>query len=328
MSGVGDLVLCPVCEERELDSLIGETVCPGCLGRLRGMLRGIGSTVEQAPLVVVPGARGGGAPSTRRAVDGGRIVPGLASALEAAVRGALRFGSPGPVVRSTDARLPLVPEAVRARDELLRVLDGQARSIAVVRGVRPPARALVPAAGFLLTQLAWLRTRDDAPARVAAVIDAVRVARRAVEHPSANQAFFGWCTGPLDDAGGCCGKALYAAADVEQVECRWCGAQYDAPLARSTLLAEARPQLLTSAQAALALHALGMSTASARTVTRWARHGLVSRAGSVPTGQAHEGRSLFRLDEIWRCAARLGYVAPPPKQKRATRRPVAAVPHA
>ncbi len=319
MSGE-DLELCPVCEERQLDSVIGETVCPGCLGRLRGMLRGIGSTVEAPSLVMTPAARLGDRPSVRRAVDGGRIVPGLAAALEAAVRGALRFGSPGPVVRSADSRLPLVPEAVRARDELLRVLDEQVRSIAAIRGLHPTPRALVPLSAVLLGQLAWLRSRADAPERVLAIIEAVRSARRVVEHPSADRAFYGWCTGTFDNAP--CDRPLYAAAGVEQVECRQCGALYDATLARASLLKAARPQLLTSAQAALALHALGMERATARTVTRWARHGLVVRAAS-----SSEGRSLFRLEDVWRCAARLGHVAPPPK-RRATRRDAAEIPHA
>lgn len=299
--------LCPVCGRRTLDVITGEQVCPVCLGRLRGLLRGVGSTTErEAGMVVVPSPRHDNRPIVRRAVDGRIVVAGLADSLEAAIRHELRFASPGPSSRSSDARLPLVPAAVFVRDELQRVLDEQARDIAAIRGLRPPARALVPLSAFLITHVSWLRTRDDGPDRVLSLTDAIVSARRAIEHPP-DLVYRGRCTAPSPVGEGLCDRPLYGPAGRVVIECRWCGAEYQAEQLRAALLFESRRKLMTATQAALALHALGVESATPSMVRGWVHRDQVKPRDWLGPGRA---RPVYRFADVWDNAVRLGLAEP------------------
>jgi len=304
---MGERQLCPVCGQRVLDLIVGEAVCGPCLARLRGLLRGIGSLTErQAGMVVVRPARRDGRLVVRRAIDGSVVVPGLAESLEAAVRRELRFAEPAPISRGGGSRLPLVPASVFARDELLEVLDGQARDVAAIRGLAAPARALVPAAAFLVPQVSWMRTRDDGPARVLAITEAIVAARRAVDHP-ADLVYRGRCTGPAPSGEGLCDRPLYAPPGRPLVECRWCGATYGAEQLRSALLFEVRRKMMTATQAAMALHALGVESATPSMVRGWVHRGrLKPRAWAA--SRRHD--PLYRFADVWDAAVRLGLAEP------------------
>jgi len=268
--------LCPICTA-ELDVLLGETVCSRCVGRLRGLLLGVLDEVHEPPVVEVPAARAGDAPIVRLAVDGGRVVPGLASSLEAAVRGELRFAAPGASARSTTARLPLAPHVVYARDELVRVLAEQAEAIAAVRGLDLPRRALVPLASWHAEQLPRLATHESGPERVEIMTEALVAARRVVDHPRDERMFRGRCTGQVEDDAGqmhACGTALYARPGVAEVECTRCGATYGADGLRLALLAKLRVQLVTAAEASRALGALGVEVRPS-TIRWWVHRGLL-----------------------------------------------------
>ncbi|NTW39925.1 MAG: hypothetical protein HGA44_08535, partial [Cellulomonadaceae bacterium] len=235
----------------------------------------------------------------RRASDGARVVPGLATSLDAAVRGELRFGSPSPGSRPADAPLPYAPAAAAARDELVRVLREQADAIAAVRGLHRPLDTLTALARWLAPQVEWLRDRSDGAARIEAMVEAIVSARRHVEHRVDGRHYRGQCTAtvvPDDGEPAVCGASLYVSDGAVTVECRDCGATYDPAGRRVELLTSAREQLVTATQAARALRGLGV-TVTASTVRSWVHRGRLAPRASVVgvTSLA----SQYRLGDVW-----------------------------
>lgn len=289
--------LCPNCA-RELDPLLGETVCGACVARLRGLLGGIpDQVVREAEVVQVRTAAG--RVVRRRAVDGEVVLPGLSASLDAAARGELRFGDVGPVTRTADRRLPLVPAAVYARDELVRVLAEHASAIARSRAWPRPARELCALAVWLRDQLGWLAFHDDGPARVSALTEAVVLARAVVEHPHDDRAFRGRCDALVE--GETCGASLYARPTAAVAECRRCGAEHDVSTQRDRLLAEARARVMTATQAARALQGLGIPV-SPSSIRSWVHRGALAPQGSV---RSTAGRTpVYRLGDVERLARR------------------------
>ena len=298
-----ELLLCQICTGEIPDTCY---VCPSCGARLRGLLLGILDDVTAAPTIKVRTSRRDvlGAPVVveRRAADGGVVVPGLASALEAAIRGELRFGASGPSSRPTWAPLPLNADAVFVRDTLLAALREQADAIARVRGLFRPLDTLPALATWLAHQVDWLRQRDDGGARIEALTQAIVVAKRTVDHRVDDRHYRGVCVGTLTDDSGestACGARLYVKPGSTVIECARCGATYDEDGRRLELLAAARVQLVTGTEAARALRGLGVDLKPS-TVRSWVHRGRLTPA------TVRGGRPLYRLGTVLELARREG----------------------
>ncbi|WP_029289114.1 hypothetical protein [Cellulomonas sp. HZM] len=283
-------VPCPNCD-RALDVLLGETVCSVCVSDLRRLLEGVASERVPAPLVTVRTADG--SLVQRRAIDGGRLVPGLAMALEAAIRGELRHGTSVRSGSVVDARLPLVATAVYQRDELVRTLASAAAAVASARGLDRPERRLVPLAAWWLQHLAGLQYRDDGPALVQQMSTALRSARAVLEHRLDRRVFRGRCDA-VTESGEACGGALYVVPPAATVTCPLCGTEYPADERRLALLRAARASLVTATEAARALQGLGVAVEPA-TIRKWVQRDLLHPRAHTP---APGNKPLYRLGDV------------------------------
>lgn len=283
----------------ELDPLLPGYVCDEHARRLLRLLADVLDVVTPPPLVEYLDRRTN-PPTlrTRRAIDGGKVVPGLASSLEAAIRGELRFGSPTPGARPVEAPLPFNATAAAARDELLATMRRHADEIAAVRGLHRPLDTLGTLAPWLGTQVEWMTCREDGAARVEEITAALSSASRWLHRRDDDQHYRGQCTGVVVDAGGAtsvCGAALYVRPGAEVVTCRQCEAVYPADHRRREMLEAAQERELTAADACLALRGLGV-TLTPSTVRSWVHRGRLVPAGCTSTSPR---RPTYRVGDLW-----------------------------
>jgi hypothetical protein len=289
---------CAICGE-ELDPLLPAYVCDRDARRLLDLLSRVLDVVTPPPLISYLDRRTNPPTRrTRRATDGGRVEPGLASSLEAAIRGELRFGSSGPSARPVDAPLPYNPEAATARDELIATLRRHADEIAAVRGLARPLDTLESLAPWLGTQVEWMTTRLDGPPRISALMVALVDAQRWLQRREDTQHYRGQCTAVLvdeTDTTTVCGASLYVSPRAEVLTCRVCGALYPADHRRREMLEAAQDRTLTAADACIALRGLGV-TLTPSTIRSWVHRDKVAPVGWTSTSPR---RPLYRVGDLW-----------------------------
>lgn len=265
---------CPVCTSNKLAP--GRTVCPRCVGTLRGLLTDL---------------------------------PTLMEAATAAVGGRLRFSTKVGTSRSRETPVPVnlraSDDAYVARTRILMWTDhvAQARhetTPATWRGIQT----------FLDVRANWIAAQDAGPEAYRSLIDALRLATRSVDRP-ADRHYAGPCTATTLNHDGHpteCDGELYAHTDRPQVQCPRCGATYDTDDRRNWLLAEVWDAIAPGPDIARALagEAFGSLTVNLSTLRRWASEGRLQRIDT------HHGRPRYRLGDIYTLATGL----PAPTRER------------
>lgn len=311
--------LCAICGD-DLDPLLPEYVCDRETRRLRRLLAGVLDDVTAPPLVTyLDRSTTPPIQRTRRAIDGGRVDPGLASSLEAAIRGELRLGEGGRSARPVDAPLPYNPAAAAARDELLATMRGHADQIAAARGLARPLDQLTTLARWLGTQVDWLAARPEGAPVIEALSSALAGAYRWVQRRSDDQHYRGQCTAVIvdtSDSTSVCGAALYVRPGAETLTCRLCGAVYPADHLRREMLAAAQDKTLTAADACLALRGLGVSLTPS-TIRSWVHRDKLTPSGWTAVSPR---RPLYRVGDLWALVQ-----AEAARQAQRTRRPLSDV---
>ena len=286
-------------------------VCPGCGDRLRRLLTAVPDHTVPAPVIHDHDAFG--QPRSRRAIDGGTRLPGIASALNDAVLRQVRYGAAGGG-RSSDApRLLYHPQASSDAWALRNALAVWARLVAGQRGLAAPGLGVDELSLFLAGQVDWLRAQAAGAQAIDELTAALLNAQRAGDRPADRQ-YAGPCTATVPDEDGlatACGVDLYARPGADTVECRVCGTAYPLADRRAWLLRQAEDMLLTAPDIARAVDGLGVQV-SPKTVESWVRRGqLVARGRTVlPDGRtAATYRVGDVLDRVHAAATRRRLVA-------------------
>lgn len=310
--------LCPVehgtrgrCDREIPDTTF---ICPDCGAVLAGLLAGIPDRITPPGVVVTRQIRSGKVvESRRRATDGGHTEPGLASALDDAIRRQVR------IARSTTSHTPAQPQsdddqyaltaaqtalpygyaAAEAKWELRSTLTTWAALISDQRGLPMPDPDLVPLAVFLRAQVEWLRAQAAGPEAFEELLHTLRNARRVIDRP-ADKRYAGPCTAEvivIPFVPRACGADLYArnitgTGNDQTVKCRDCGAEYPLAARRDWLLEQAQDRLLPAAEMARAVDGLGVQVTFS-TIKSWKRRGRLIAHGQLP-----DGRPTYRVGDV------------------------------
>lgn len=195
--------------------------------------------------------------------------------------------------RSTETPLPFREQASEAAWVLhavllawVRVLSESDSPMQSLIGTTDRGRYAnsVELALWLLRHRDTFRRHEQAATAVDELLDAVRVARRAVDRPAA-LVYRGPCDG--------CNKDLYVPAHLSEVTCRACGATYDAAARRAWLVERIDGHLATAAEIAR-----GVSTLLGKDVPVNNIHQWHSRERLFPKGYDRRGRPLFAVGDV------------------------------
>lgn len=214
-------------------------------------------------------------------------VPALAGELDTSLARQARSGPGSMGRRSASTPLPYDQAASRAADHLRATLSTWVRLLHEDIGGRPPRDTLTDMAAWLDRRSDWLRMLPYGPECAQDVPAAIQAAEEAVDLPRPT-AFAGRCRG--------CGTACYTRPGAESAACPGCGALIRPPEERERLLRDAADRLVTAAEAARALRAVGRQITPAM-VRGYARRGHVRASG---TGSAD--RPLYRLGDVFAVA--------------------------
>ena len=168
-------------------------------------------------------------------------------------------------------------------------------------GERWPANTVEDMSRWLLArvdELARHEAGDQAADELGAAVGQVR---RIIDRP-AGRIYAGPCVRECGSEGTgatLCGADLYAGPGHQAVVCGACGASYDLDERREWMLARLHDQLLTAAEVARALSALG------EPVTSSMIRGYAARQRIVPHGVDSVGRPLYRVDDVIDVMARV-----------------------
>lgn len=221
--------------------------------------------------------------------DALRQVPELAAELEITRLRMARVGSPGSGAGAD--RLPWDPRAAEAADVLRSALVGWVRVVHdtyVAHGASEavwPDDTMTAMSAYLLVQVERVRQHEAASECVDEITAAVRNARRVIDRPAVMR-----YAGPCD----VCGTDLLAAAHLEAVTCRECGAEYWVADRQAWMRDRLDDHLTWAANAVhlLASPVYGLEV-TPKMISRW-----VESKRLPAHGVDAKGRTLYRVGDI------------------------------
>lgn len=243
----------PSCESPIVDDAF---VCVGCALRLRNALLRVG---------------------------GENGHEGLATDLDLAISRQRRTGPGNMGRRSTEIPLAYDQEASESAAVLRNTLSTWCRLLQEEIGGCLPRDTPTAMALWLVRFTEWLRRSPLGAECVDEVDAAVDQAEKAVDLP-VERVLAGVCDG--------CGRPCYARAGAARTRCVDCGREIDVERGRERLLRNAGDRLVTAAEGARALCALGHEV-SAAAVRGYARRGRIT-----VRGRGSANRPLYALGDI------------------------------
>lgn len=222
-------------------------------------------------------------------------VPLLANALDDAHTKTQRFASAGGRGYHPDpdeSPVPFNGNASEARAVMLHALLEAGDFIARDRGYHRPLDTFTALAGFLGSQVSWIRAHHNGPAMVRRLLDVVRDADRVVDRPADYQ-YLGVCEYELD-GGATCTAELYAHPARLEVECRGCGAVHPIKERRAWLRGLAEDRTLTPTKLCQAVDGLGVQV-TPKQIENWTQRGRIEPVGHTLT-KPH--RPLYRVGDV------------------------------
>ncbi|CAM3623551.1 hypothetical protein GCM10009799_06150 [Nocardiopsis rhodophaea] len=208
---------------------------------------------------------------------------GLDTELDLAVTRQGRTGESNMGRRSSTTVVDFDERASETVDVVRNTLSTWVRMLHGEVGGRLPNDTLGDMARWLERFIDWIRRSDFGGECVDEITAAVRLAERTVDRPE-QRVFAGQCR--------TCGAPCYARPGSERVRCGSCGDQHDVGTERERILREAGDRLVTAAEAARALRAIGHEITDAM-IRGYARRGHIR---AEETGSA--GRPLYRLGDV------------------------------
>lgn len=148
---------------------------------------------------------------------------------------------------------------------------------------QPPEHPMAVVALWLVTQLDWIRHRQEAEQAFDEIDDACRVLVHVVDRPPER-----WYAGRCDE----CETDLYPVAGAKVIRCSECGQQVDLAERKTRLLDQAEDVLAGAAWCAATVTRLGLAVTAAAVRGYAHRHRLGSH------GNDAMGRPLYRLGDV------------------------------
>lgn len=220
--------------------------------------------------------------------DALRAVPDLAADLEVTRLRLARMGSRGNGGGAD--RLPWDQRAAEAAAVLRSALVGWVRVANEATGAHGaseglPADTMAAMSAWLLRRVELIRHTEAASECVDEITAAVRNARRAIDRPPSMR-----YAGPCDH----CGTDLLAAAHLEAVTCRECGAEYWVADRQAWMRDRLDDHLTWAANAVhlLASPVYGLEI-TPKMISRWVERGRLPDHGTDA-----KGRTLYRVGDI------------------------------
>lgn len=155
-----------------------------------------------------------------------------------------------------------------------------------------PADTVSAMAGWLVSEVEYLRHHEAAVEAVTEITAAVDDARRIVDRP-ADRVFVGVCSAVHN--GISCTESLYARPSAHEVRCRTCGATHEVAARREVLKAAVDDVLATPAEIARAVVWLG-DHVRPNQITRWVQAGRLVARAHYPTESGQ--RPLYRIGDV------------------------------
>lgn len=294
---MSDRVLCQVCQ-RPLGS--GVSLCGEHRDELVEALRSLatGGRVRVRHHVVGRRRVGGVESTTKRRVVDER--PGLCADLDLTISRQHKLAAPGPANRSGETPVPFHEGASDAAAELRRVVIRWARAIDAANPHLTLTATSVAGAAAWLSRLPNLLAEDPrAGVMYREVMRAVEQAVRVVDREP-DRVYLGQCGAEIgyDEESAIvevCEGDIYAPADTDVMQCRWCGAIWEVSARRDYLLVHVEDQLATANEASRALSRLGRPVAAA-TIRSWVhREKLMQYA---PRSSDRRRQPLYRIGDV------------------------------
>ncbi|MBB6173706.1 ribosomal protein L37E [Nocardiopsis mwathae] len=208
---------------------------------------------------------------------------GLDTELELAAARQSRTGESNMGRRSAETAVAFDERASETVAVVRNTLSTWVRLVHGEVGGRLPDDTLGDMARWLERFIGWIRRSDFGGECVDEIVAAVRLAERTVDRPE-QKVFAGECRR--------CGAPCYARPESQRARCGSCGAEHGVRAERERILRDAADRLVTAADAARALRAVGYEITDAM-VRGYARRGHIR---SEETGSA--GRPLYRLGDV------------------------------
>jgi predicted RNA-binding Zn-ribbon protein involved in translation (DUF1610 family) len=286
-----------ICAIETCDRPVPDTsfVCPPCGARFRAQLERIPDELTLPGLVALPDG------TTRRAIDGGRTVYGIASSLDQVIARQThtrpdRADERGPLAIS-ETPLPYNPAASEVRTVLVGTLTFWAAAISEQRGLAIDDWTPAGLATFLAGQVDWLRAQGAGADAFDELGSAIRHAERATDRP-ADRKYAGPCTQEieLDGVQSTCGTDLYARPDRDVITCPTCGTEVPVAKRRAWLLDLAQDRLLPVRELVRAIDGLGVPL-SQKTIESWVQRKQLTAHGTVPLPDGRTAKT-YRVGDV------------------------------
>lgn len=294
---MSDRVLCQVCQ-RPLGS--GVSLCGEHRDELVDALRSLatGGRVRVRRHVVgrfrIPEA-----PVYRTVVD---ERPGLCADLDLTITRQHKLVASGPANRSGEKPIPFHEAASDAAADLRRTIVKWARAVAEANPhLTLTVTSVAGVAAWMSRLPTLLAEHPDAGVMYREVMRAVRQALRVVDRQD-DQVYLGQCGAEVDlgydpTLGylAVCEGDLYAPADTDVMQCRWCGAIWEVAARRDYLLIHVEDQLATANETSRALSRLGRPVAAA-TIRSWVHRNKLMQYQPHPLDRRLQPR--YRIGDV------------------------------
>lgn len=253
-------------------------VCPKCGGTLRHEL-GVVATIAGEATTTIAGLDRIGVGSRRTDPNPPLPIDLAAAADHDAAVGTLttwarhiheQSGRPLPVVRTG-----LCDHATCA-------LRRAGRAYGPVCAKEPPEHPTAVLAGWMATQVDWLRHRHEAGEAFDELLDACSLLQRVVDRPAAR-----WYAGPC-----VCGSHLYPRAGAKVIRCGDCHREHDPQTRKAEMLDRIEDEWAIPEQISHVLTALGVKCTSSMV------RGYAFRGRLAPHPELAGGRRRYRIGSV------------------------------